>query len=97
MGSSGSEKLPLSFLWMWKGRDRNSNMCPFPLLPPTIYIPISELDPLLRSNGDTLLWINLKAEMQKHSGDLSAPELVLEIEIAAYNFPLMQVASLDEA
>lgn len=69
-------------------------MCPSPPLP-TIYIPISDLDPLLRSNGDTLLWINLKDELQKHSEDLGAPELVLEI--AACNFPLVQVASLDEA
>lgn len=69
-------------------------ICVHPLPTPTIYIPISKLDPLLRSNGDTLLWINLKAEMQRHSENLSAPELVLEI--AACHFPLMQVASLDE-
>lgn len=39
---------------------------------------LSELDPLLRSNGDTFLWINLKAEMHEHSENRSAPELVLE-------------------
>lgn len=68
-------------------------MCPSPPHPNNLYS-ISQLNPLLRSNGDTLLWINLKAEMQRHSENLRAPELVLEI--AACNFPLMQVASLYE-
>lgn len=44
----------------------------------------SKLDPLLRSNEDTFLWINLKAEMHKRSENVSAPELVLEN--AACNF-----------
>lgn len=52
------------------------------------------MDPLLRSNGDTFLWINLKAERHKHLENPGAPELVLES--FACDFPLMQVASLDK-
>lgn len=95
MYSSGSKKLPLSILWIWKVRETAINVCPSPLHLNNLYsYSISQMDPLLRSNGVTFLWINLKAERHKHLENPGAPELVLEN--FACNFPLMQVASLDK-
>lgn len=80
---------------MWKVRETVISVCPSPSHPNNLYsCSISLMDPLLRSNGDTFLWIKLKAERHKHLENPGAPELVLEN--AAWNFPLMQVASLDK-
>lgn len=82
MYSSGSKKLPLSLAVDVKSQSC-STMCPSP---PQLFslCSRSKLDPLLRSNEDTFLWINLKAEMHERSENFSAPELVLEN--AACNF-----------
>lgn len=52
----------------------------------------SKPDPLLKSNGDTFLRINLNAEMHEHSVNPSAPLLVLEN--VCCDFPLIKIASL---
>lgn len=94
MCSSGSKKLPLSILWIWEVRETVINVCPSPPHPNSLYsCSVSQMDPLLKSNGDAFLWINLKAERHKHWENSGAPELVLDF---ACNFPLMQVASLDK-
>lgn len=72
MHSSGSKKLPLSLPWMWE--ERNSAVCPSPHCPNFLICSCStsKLDPLLKSDGDTSLWINLNAEVHEHSAN-SAP------------------------